>query len=215
MNKDNVKLVTYTADPIKNIELGARVSHDSSSRIGDIEKTNKFIKSLMNRNHVAVLEHSSATFNITGISRVVSHQLVRHRLASITQKSQRYVTERDFPYVIPKAIQDRPDLITGYCKLMDNIGEEYELLLNAGIKSEDARYVLPNATHTELTITANFREWLHIIDERVSKAAQLEIREVTILIWEQLYKIAPTVFGITYFNHSKDSSYKQEILDKF
>ncbi len=164
--------------------------------------------------HLSVFEHAYATFYIDEISRTCSHQLVRQRLASFSQRSQRYYRKDSFGYTIPPEIKNNPEAIEIYQEAMMRIQEAYTLLVDLGIHKEDARFLMPNAAHTSLAMTANFREWLHIIDLRVSKHAQWEIRDLVTEIWELLYKKAPVIFGLSYFTHwSKDFDYKKEIFE--
>lgn len=152
------------------------------------------IRMLRKNGHESVLEHASATFRISGVSRALSHQLVRHRVASYSQKSQRYVKEADFDYVIPPDINANIQARTAYIQLMVEIGRKYTELSCLGIKKEDARFVLPNACETEIVMSANFREWRHVLHERLSVKAQWEIRMMAALMWKGLSSIAPIVF---------------------
>jgi thymidylate synthase (FAD) len=210
-----VKLISITQDPEKLIEYCARICYDSCERITE-NSYGVFIKNIIKNGHFSVLEHASATFYIDEISRACSHQLVRQRLATYSQKSQRYVNESNFTFTIPQSIQENQNALDVYIQTMETISKNYKKLLDLGITKEDARFILPNATHTTLTMTANFREWLHIIDLRVSRHAQWEIRELLIEIWKILFKNAPEVFGETYFeNWSKDFEYKKEIFENY
>jgi len=207
-----ITLLQYTPDPEKHIEYSARVCYLSHEKITPTSHE-KFLPGLLKNGHLSVFEHASATFLIEEISRACSHQLVRHRLASFSQQSQRYVEEKGFGYVIPPDIETNEKACALYHETMQSFQRAYENLISLGIKREDARFLLPNATHTTLTITANFREWLHIIDMRVSPHAQWEIRDLLTAIWRELYAIAPVVFGLTYFeNWSKDIEYKKEVF---
>ncbi|OHD57104.1 MAG: thymidylate synthase, flavin-dependent [Spirochaetes bacterium GWF1_51_8] len=210
----NVELRSYNPDPEKNIEFNARICYDSHSKISE-DSYKSFLPTLMKNGHLSIFEHSWASFYIDGISRAASHQLVRHRIASFTQRSQRYVTESHFEYIVPDSVAASPQALALYEGAMKSLQEGYRLLLEMGIRKEDARFLLPNATPTSLTITANFREWLHIIDLRVSPHAQWEIREMCAVVWKRLYQIAPIVFGPTYFQHwSKDFDYKLKIFQE-
>lgn len=130
--------------------------------------------------HMSVFEHVSATWRIEGISRACSHQLVRHRLASFCQLSQRYVvvnTDADW-YVIPPSIRDDDRMLEEYASEMWRCAEYYKSLLDDGMKPEDARYVLPEATKTDIIVTMNLREFMSFYKARSDKAAQWEIREL-------------------------------------
>lgn len=130
--------------------------------------------------HTSVLEHVSITFRIYGISRACSHQLVRHRLASYVQESQRY-TKIDLSrewYVVPPTIAESDDIYDFFVEHMERCGDAYQSALDAGIKPEDARYLLPEATKTNLVMTMNLREFESFYKLRSDKAAQWEIREL-------------------------------------
>ncbi len=210
----NIKLIFISPDAEGSCEYGARVCYDSNSKATDTSRE-KLLPTLLKSGHGSIFEHSSASFEIDGISRAASHQLVRHRMASFSQRSQRYVNEGDFDYVTPPSISESAEADKIYKDTMKLLNEKYLELVALGIKKEDARFLLPNAASTKIIVTANFREWLHIIDVRVSVHAQWEIRDMMILIWKELYKHAPVVFAMHYFNAwSKDAAYKQKIFDE-
>lgn len=208
-----VELISITLDSEKHIEYCARTCYNSLDKMtADSHKV--FLSNLIKNGHLSVLEHSFASFLIDEISRACSHQLVRQRIASFSQRSQRYVNEKNFTFVIPPEIEENNTAKEIYLESIKKIQDAYNKLIELGIKKEDARFLLPNATHTTITMTANFREWLHIIDLRVSRHAQWEIRDLFIEIWKKLYEKAPTVFSDVYFlNWSKDYEYKKEIFD--
>ena len=139
------------------------------------------------------MEHATATFLICG-SRAFTHQLVRHRLASYSQKSQRYVKEDQFKWVLPPSIQGNAEAYKVFTTAMHDTRIAYGQLIDLGIPKEDARYVLPNACETEIVMTANFREWRHFINLRADSHAQWEIREVAQMVLKQLYQLAPSIF---------------------
>jgi len=147
------------------------------------------------KGHLSPVEHASATFKISGISRACSHQLVRHRLASYSQRSQRYCAEEDWEPVIPGTIIEygvTDDLL----ELVDAIKRTYKWYVEeVGIPKEDARMLLPNCTPTEIIVTMNLRSWLHFIDIRATKHAQLEICRVAEAVLARLYNLYPNVFG--------------------
>jgi len=155
--------------------------------------------------HFSVLEHACATFRVSEVSRALTHQLVRHRICSFSQQSQRYVNEKQFGYVVPLSILElekkvpRGDEDLNGVKDFDNdmkiIQGMYDKWKARGLKNEDARFVLPNACYTEIVVTANFREWRTIFRLRCDKHAQWEIRAMTTEILKQLYEKCPSVFG--------------------
>ena len=154
----------------------------------------KFIEMLIKTGHTSVLEHAVATFRVEGGSRAFTHQLVRHRIASFTQQSQRYVEESGFNYVIPPSIEKKDEARRIFLALIEHSKEAYKKLLDLGVKKEDARFVLPNAVCSEIVITANFREWRHIFELRGHPSAQWEIRKMAVEILKILKKEAPSVF---------------------
>jgi thymidylate synthase (FAD) len=167
--------------------------------------TKEFIQKILKNGHHSVLEHASATFRISEVSRSFSHQIVRQRLASFCQQSQRYVKEDQFGYVIPPAVYElagKPqhantdvDFAALYKEDMKKIQHMYDFWKDMGLKNEDARFVLPNACHTELVMTANFREWRHIFELRCDKHTQWEIRYASMIMLICLEHECPNVFG--------------------
>ena len=188
-----IELIYITPNPEKVIEKAGRTSYQSFNRMGEGSEK-KFIRMIINLGHLSVIEHAVASFRIKDVSRSLTHQLVRHRLASFTQKSQRYVDEKHFTFVEPPKIEENPEAHKIYLDFMESVRETYRKLRDLKIPKEDARFVLPNATTTEIVITANLREWRHIVELRGSKHAQWEIRRMTIEILKILKREAPTVF---------------------
>lgn len=145
---------------------------------GQLEKQEELVLKVLRAGHLSIAEHISITFTIDGISRALSHQLVRHRHATYSQKSQRYVTcRKPFKYVTPDTIRiskfrDR------YIKLMKEINEFYKDMVDEGIPTEDARYIFPNACKTSLVFSCNLREFIHICNLRLCQRSQWEIREL-------------------------------------
>ncbi len=197
----HVKLINYTKNPERIIAQSARVCY-SASNIQELKKkldqpaVERIIKKIMKLGHYSVLEHASFTFALEGISRVTSHQLIRHRLASFSQQSQRYVKieGEDFSFVIPPSIKDQDGLKSIFTENIEQLKATYCRLVQNGINIEDARYILPQAVTTKIIITANARELLHIFRLRCCNRAQWEIREVAIKMLKEVKKIAPLVF---------------------
>ena len=159
------------------------------------DKALKLLQGIVKAGHGSVLEHCCFTFSIEGISRACSHQLVRHRIASYSQQSQRYVKGDKFGYVIPPEIEKREDLKKVFDEHMRNTRTLYNTLILCGMKKEDARYLLPNATTTNIVVTMNARELLHFIELRTSPRAQWEIRELAGEMLKQLKEVAPVIFS--------------------
>ena len=196
-----VRLINYTKDPEKIVAQSARLCYSALGIEELREKLSnksiiKLVKKIMKLGHYSVLEHATFTFAIEGISRVTSHQLVRHRLASFSQQSQRYVkiNKEGFPYIIPKSIEKDEKLAKIFIDAIKELDGIYQLLLDHNIEAEDARYILPQAVSTKIIITANARELLHIFKLRCCNRAQWEIREVAIKMLQKVKYIAPTIF---------------------
>lgn len=163
-----VTLVQATPNPIETIASIASICYDS-----DPVNPMGLVKHLYKNGHHSVFEHIYFTFKIEGISRACSHQLVRHRHCSFTQRSQRYCSEKDFEFVTPPTIGDG----NPFDAMMWDIAEDYESLLEFA-SNEDARYILPNACATSLYLSCNLRELIHMANERLCSRAQWEIREL-------------------------------------
>ena len=163
----NVTLVNAPLDPIENIAKIASICYDS-----DPKDPMKLVKHLYRNGHHSVFEHIYFTFKIEGISRACSHQLVRHRMCSFTQRSQRYCSENGFYYVMPPSMEG-----SAFTYDISDIADMYEYYSD-NYKNEDARYVLPNACCTDLYMSCNLRELIHICNERLCSKAQWEIREL-------------------------------------
>jgi len=176
-----VTLIQATPNPIETIAQIASICYDS-----DPKNPMGLVKHLYRNGHHSVLEHIYFTFKIEGISRACSHQLVRHRHCSFTQRSQRYCSEDGFGVVEPKTIHDI-DQKGGYAHLMHTITEHYEELQFHKVPNEDARYVLPNACETSLYLSCNLRELIHLANERLCVRAQWEIRELV----QQMIALVP------------------------
>lgn len=169
-----VTLIQQTPDPIETIAKIASICYDS-----DPKDPMKLVKHLYRNGHHSVFEHIYFTFKIEDISRACSHQLVRHRMCSFTQRSQRYCSEEGFGVILPLSIDD--DLGQRYFAYNDGVLDArqcYANLVDAGVPNEDARYILPNACATELYLSCNLRELIHIANERLCSRAQWEIREL-------------------------------------
>ncbi len=173
------------------IEHAARVCYRSESRGNPAA----FLRARLKDGHESIIEHASATFEISGISRACSHQLVRHRLASYSQESQRYVDMSDPDLVVPDAIEASPETYEVWSSFAEQVKDVYGELRGLGIRKEDARFVLPNAAETRIVMTMNFRGLRHFFRLRLAPEAQWEIRRVALEMLKQLAPHAPTVFG--------------------
>lgn len=194
LTKPTVTLLAITPNAEKLIEEAGRTCYLSLERIAEgTEKS--FIRNCIKRGHHSILEHGSASFRITGASRAFTHQLVRHRLASFSQQSQRYVDEAGFNYVIPDAILADAEAARAFREFMARAEETYRFLRDRGMKKEDARFVLPNASESQIVFSANFRELRAIFRLRLDRNAQWEIRRVCADMLKLLQAEAPAVFG--------------------
>ena len=189
-----VELLSISPSAEKLIEAAGRTSYMSFDKQGE-DSEKRFIRMLIKSGHLSVLEHAYATFRISGASRAFTHQLVRHRLCSLIQQSQRYVDESNFSYIEPDSIKNNLEAHSVFIDFMGKAKEAYLKLNRLKIKKEDARYVLPNAVESQIVASANFREWRHIIDLRGKAQSQWEIRRVAIGILKILKNHAPNVFG--------------------
>jgi len=176
------------------LEHAGRICYRSEAG-GTPEATARFVSRRVQEGHESIIEHACATFEISGISRACSHQLVRHRLASYSQESQRYVDMSDPEWVVPPQIARDSEALCIWNDFVETAKTTYRRLRELGIKKEDARFLLPNATATRLMMTANYRELLHVFRLRISPHAQWEIRELCVRMLEAIYPQAPSVFG--------------------
>ncbi|HJV36965.1 FAD-dependent thymidylate synthase [Geomonas sp.] len=196
-----VALLQHTPEPELTIALAARLCYSQVGIDALKEKLSgadikNFLDKIMSLGHQSVLEHASFTFGIEGISRVTSHQLVRHRVASYSQQSQRYVSHKEqFAVVTPPSIADNPEFVERFQAQVAALHAAYAELVNAGVPAEDARYLLPNATETKIIVTMNGRELLHFFTVRCCERAQWEIRAMAIEMLKLVRPLAPTVFG--------------------
>lgn len=195
----DIELLSSTPDPEIMIANAAKTCYDSPAK--DLEHSQKMIRALIKSGHEAMVEHASASFKLSGISRVLTHELVRHRLFSFAMRSQRYVKEDEPSYVVPDVLVDgnttNQKLLLArdvFEKAMQHAWDAYSLLLSYGLKPEDARFVLPNACTTEIVVSGNFREWRSFLKLRLGPRAQWEIRKAANIILGKLYEIAPSCF---------------------
>jgi thymidylate synthase (FAD) len=203
--KSGVELLAITPDCERLIESCGRTCYESYDKVTE-DSHIKIIRHLLKNGHTSVFEHASATFRFTNVSRSLTHQLVRHRIASYSQKSQRYVKENDFDFITPDAIIDNGDALAKYHDCMKFIEEIYNDLVALGIRKEDARYVLPNACTTTIDTTLNFRSLFNLFDLRGDIHAQWEIRRKVMAMLVLVKEHAPTVF------EGYENDYEKEII---
>ncbi len=205
-----VELLRYSPNPEELIALAAKLCY-SHADVEDLRQgveskdQTKFIKRLMDMGHESPLEHASFTFAISGVSRSLLAQITRHRIASFSVQSQRYVGQRheegEFNYILPPAIEALgQEAVQKYHEQMHTMQQWYnewvDALGNAGEKSnEDARFVLPNAAETRMLVTMNTRELAHFFNLRCCNRAQWEIRSVAWQMLELCRKVSPVLFA--------------------
>lgn len=196
--KLKVKLISSTPNAEAIVAMAGRLCYSAL----DIEtlqvnltedKINEMVNKLGDMGHTSTFEHVSFTFAVEGVSRALTHQLVRHRLASYSQQSQRYVKEEQFDYVVPETIKEAK-MEDMFNTMMEIAQIHYNDLLKHGIPAEDARYVLPNATESKIIITMNARELLHFFEKRCCNRAQWEIRAMAKQMLSIVKELYPTIF---------------------
>lgn len=221
--KLKVKLVAYTQEPEKLVAASAKLCYSqlgADEIMDDLSDENieKFLNMLMDLGHQSPIEHCSFSFAVEGVSRTLTHQLVRHRIASYSQRSQRYVTEGQFQYIVPPAINNNEKAKKLYIEAMENDQRVYDKIAST-LKSqyveeyikegmsekkaystaekraiEDARYVLPNACETKIMITMNARTLKNFFNVRCCTRAQWEIRDMAELMLNEVKVVAPNIF---------------------
>jgi thymidylate synthase (FAD) len=194
-----VKLISHTPEPERMVAMSARLCYSPVGAEELVEKMSstqveKLVSKIVEMEHLSTLEHVSFTFAIEGVSRVLTHQLVRHRIASYSQQSQRYVSEHDFEYIIPPTVAANKIAKEKFEQLMDSIQSTYNELIELGVHKEDARYCLANAAETKIVVTMNARTLLHFFELRCCVRAQWEIRSLAELMLAEVKKIAPLLF---------------------
>ncbi len=195
-----VQLLTHTPEPERACAAAARLCYSAADidRLMARDEADQaaLLRKIVGLGHFSVLEHASFTFGIEGISRACSHQLVRHRIASFSQQSQRYVASHEgFERVLPASIAADDSCRELFEDFMAEAGRVYARLLERGIPAEDARFVLPNAAATKLVLTMNARELRHFFRLRCCRRAQWEIRAMAIEMLRLVRRVAPVIFG--------------------
>lgn len=196
----HVELLYHTPDPERAVATAARLCYapvgakELMETMSD-EKVRSVLSTIMGSGHYSTLEHASYTFAVEGVSRALTHQLVRHRIASYNQQSQRYVAfKNDVAVVKPHTVAENEEASAAFDKAIENAVESYQALLEMGIPAEDARYLLPNAAESKIVITMNIRTLLHFFELRCCNRAQWEIRELAHKMLELVYPTAPYIF---------------------
>lgn len=198
MNKPIVRLISKPNNILKTIYTACRTCYSAETPsdiydgVNNEEKMLKLIKRIIGSGHYSTIEHIQVSFAISNVSRACTHQLVRHRHMSFSQKSQRYVKEKgQFDYIIPPTIEKNPEMKEKFEKFMEQISNQYQEFVDAGIPAEDARAVLPNATSSSLIASLNLREMIHLANLRLCTRAQYEIRTMVKMMCDELIKQEP------------------------
>jgi thymidylate synthase (FAD) len=200
----SANLVWVTPNAERTIEEAGRTCYKSEDKISE-ESSARFIKQILSSGHESVLEHASASFRIV-TARFTTHQIVRHRLFSYSQESQRYCNysqdkfDNGVCFVVPVALNERWDneqneLFILWKNSCNKSEAAYKRLLDYGCKPEVARSVLPSSCKTEIVMTGNFRNWRHFLKLRMDSHAQADIRFLANQIYDQLFEVAPNVFS--------------------
>jgi thymidylate synthase (FAD) len=196
-----VELLAHTPDPEKVVCFSANLCYSKSTLAQTVEKFYEpkaramLLRLLVEKGHFSPFEHVSFTFGISGVSRVTTHQLVRHRIASYSQQSQRYVElgEKNFDFVEPEAIK-RSQLHQAFVDHLEASRRLYRQLMEAGIHQEDARYVLPSAVSSNIIATFNARSLFNFFELRCCYHAQEEIRRLAFRMLALVRQVAPEIF---------------------
>lgn len=195
-----VVLLSHSPDPERAVATAARNCY-SPRDIEDIDEgwdedgISKMVTRVRDAGHLSTFEHTMFTFGVSGVSRALTHQLVRHRHMSYEQKSQRYIKVKgQFDFITPKSVEAQPEIKAKYDALMAQIADFYQAALAAGLPAEDARFALPNATETQIVITANARALLDFFTLRTCNNAQWEIRDLAFAMLRLSKRAAPHLF---------------------
>lgn len=192
-------MLSYTPDPERVVAAAIRQCRSSKgadliyNELTDYE-IKRLIRLCIKMSHLSPIEHASFTFLIEGISRVTSHQLVRHRIASYSQQSQRAINLRKAVFVVPPSISSNNEANRLFEEIVEKARKGYIKLTKMGIPMEDARYLIPQAVETSIVVTMNARELLHFFNLRLAKDAQWEIQVMAKLMLKEVLRVAPTIF---------------------
>lgn len=196
----DVRLLFQTPEPERAIAAAARLCYAPVGAAELLETMSDkavraVLKTIISSGHTSALEHASYTFAIDGVSRALTHQLVRHRLASYNQQSQRYVSYTETPqFIVPPNVAADPIALERFNATNEVAFAGYRALIDAGVPAEDARYLLPNAMETKIVVTMNPRELLHFFELRCCKRAQWEIRDLALAMLDLVEPTAPYIF---------------------
>ena len=197
----HVELLYHTPDPERAIATAARLCYApvGAAELMETmppERVKSVLTTIMSSGHFSTLEHASYTFAIDGVSRALTHQLVRHRIASFNQQSQRYVKFKgEVSVVKPESVAANAEASAKFDEAIQAAVDAYHALLETGVPAEDARYLLPNAAESKIVVTMNVRELLHFFSLRCCNRAQWEIRDMAHRMLELARPTAPFIFA--------------------
>ena len=198
----DVKLIAHTTEPVRVVAAAAKICY-SDSPVGklleglDEANIDRLLSILRESGHMSPYEHASFTFSIEGVSRVATHQLVRHRIASFSQRSQRYVSEDGSRCVMPPEVKGNAEARAVFEECVKNARDAYERMTALGVPKEDARFALPHGWETAIVVTMNARELRHFFEQRLCRRAQWEIREAARRMLVSVWGIARELFYFT------------------
>ena len=195
-----VFLVAHTPKPEQVVAMGSKLCYSADSLesivMNDMadSEVQRRVRQLYKLGHLSPFEHASFTFGIEGVSRALLAQITRHRTGKFSVRSQRYVDESSFEFVVPKAVIENEEVKASYLEMMERISQAYAKMRELGINKEDARSILPNACTTQMLFTIDARNLLNFFKLRLDKTAQAEIRELANKMLELVKDVAPTMF---------------------
>jgi thymidylate synthase (FAD) len=194
-----VILVNHTPDPEKTVACAARAcfadqEYETINTDLKPEDVNRLIATVITKNHLSVLEHVCFTFAISGVSRVLTHQLVRHRIASYSQLSQQRADSSKIDFTVPPEIADQPQFADEYRELVARCQDLYGRLVRSGISRGSARYILPSSSNTKIVVTMNARSLFNLFAQRECGVEEWEFRKLALLLHTRLMSVAPNIF---------------------
>lgn len=194
-----VKIVSHTPEPELAVVVAARTClsdeayEDIWRKMSDID-ISRILATVIAKGHHSVLEHANFTFSISGVSRVLTHQLVRHRMASYSQLSQQRADASELGFVVPPEVRKDPNVVKKYLDLISQCQELYTDMLAKGLSLGSARYILPSAFTSRIIVTINARSLFNLLALRMCAAEEWEFRQVGTLMYKELMRVAPGIF---------------------
>lgn len=193
-----VKLISYPEEAELIAKMAGLICYSGEKVFEEIKekasiKPDEYLAAIVKSGHLSIIEHNVFVFYVSGLSRVTSHQLVRKRIASFSQQSQRYVNAENFDYITPEKIKNS-DFHKDYTRIVKETHELYQKMVDNGINKEDARYILPNATSTQMIVSMNAHALIDLLVRRLCIRSQWEIQELAERMLEEVTKVAPTIF---------------------